>query len=79
KTKPPLALSTLMPLSRDFAFVAEEGVAAGDLVRAIAGADKQLIAQARVFDVYRGANLGEGMKSLAVEILIQPQDHTLAE
>ncbi|MBA4793051.1 MAG: phenylalanine--tRNA ligase subunit beta [Phenylobacterium sp.] len=79
KTKPPLALSTLMPLSRDFAFVVEEGVAAGDLVRAIAGADKQLIAQARVFDVYRGANLGEGMKSLAVEILIQPQDHTLAE
>ncbi|MFN3572171.1 MAG: phenylalanine--tRNA ligase subunit beta [Phenylobacterium sp.] len=79
KTKPPLALSTLMPLSRDFAFVVEEGVAAGDLVRAIAGADKQLIAQARVFDVYRGANLGEGMKSLAVEILIQPQDHTLTE
>ncbi|OHB37852.1 MAG: phenylalanine--tRNA ligase subunit beta, partial [Phenylobacterium sp. RIFCSPHIGHO2_01_FULL_70_10] len=79
KTKPPLALSTLMPLSRDFAFVVEEGVTAGDLVRAIAGADKQLIAQARVFDVYRGANLGEGMKSLAVEILIQPQDHTLAE
>ena len=79
KTKPALALSALMPLSRDFAFVVEEAVAAGDLVRAIAGADKQLIAEARVFDVYRGANLGEGMKSLAVEILIQPQDHTLAE
>ena len=79
KTKPALTLSALMPLSRDFAFVVEERVAAGDLVRAIAGADKQLIAEARVFDVYRGANLGEGMKSLAVEILIQPQDHTLAE
>ena len=79
KTRPPLALSPHMPLSRDFAFVVEEAVAAGDLVRAVAGADKTLIAQARVFDVYRGAALGEGMKSLAVEILVQPQDHTLAE
>lgn len=79
KTKPALSLSPHMPLSRDFAFVVEESVAAGDLTRAVAGADKALIAQARVFDVYRGANLGEGMKSLAVEILVQPQDHTLAE
>lgn len=79
KTRPALSLSPHMPLSRDFAFVVEERVAAGDLVRAIAGADKTLIAQARVFDVYRGANIGEGMKSLAVEILVQPQDHTLAE
>lgn len=79
KTKPALSLSPHMPLSRDFAFVVEEKVAAGDLIRAVAGADKALIAQARVFDVYRGASLGEGVKSLAVEILVQPQDHTLAE
>jgi len=79
KTKPALALSPYMPLSRDFAFVVDEAVAAGDLIRAVAGADKALIAQARVFDVYRGPGLGEGVKSLAVEILVQPQDHTLAE
>ncbi len=79
KTRPALSLSPHMPLSRDFAFVVDETVAAGDLVGAVAGADKTLIAQARVFDVYRGASLGEGMKSLAVEILIQPQDHTLGE
>ncbi|MDO8900180.1 MAG: phenylalanine--tRNA ligase subunit beta [Phenylobacterium sp.] len=79
KTKAALSLSPHMPLSRDFAFVVDEAVAAGDLIRAVAGADKALIAQARVFDVYRGANLGEGVKSLAVEILVQPQGHTLAE
>ncbi|WP_333585636.1 phenylalanine--tRNA ligase subunit beta [Phenylobacterium sp.] len=79
KTRPALSLSPHMPLSRDFAFVVDEQVSAGDLTRAVAGADKALIAQARVFDVYRGAALGEGMKSLAVEVLIQPQDHTLAE
>ncbi|MCG9917465.1 MAG: phenylalanine--tRNA ligase subunit beta [Phenylobacterium sp.] len=79
KTKPALSLSPHMPLSRDFAFVVDEAVAAGDLVRAVASADKTLIAQTRVFDVYRGASLGDGVKSLAVEILIQPQDHTLGE
>ena len=79
KTKPALNLSTLMPLSRDFAFVVAQNVAAGDLVRAIAGADKALITQARVFDVYTGAGVPEGSKSVAVEVAIQPSDHTLTD
>jgi phenylalanyl-tRNA synthetase beta chain len=79
KTKPALELSPFMPLSRDFAFVVEAGVAAGDLVRAVQGADKALITSARVFDVYAGAGVPEGAKSLAVEVAIQPRDHTLAD
>jgi phenylalanyl-tRNA synthetase beta chain len=79
KTRPALALSPLMPLSRDFAFVVDEAVAAGDLVRAIAGADKGLIAEARVFDLYRGAGVPEGSKSLAIEVRLQPRDKTLTD
>jgi phenylalanyl-tRNA synthetase beta chain len=79
KTRPPLDLPDLMPLTRDFAFVVEAKVAAGDLVRAVAGADKTLIAGARVFDVYAGPGVPEGCKSLAVEVTVQPRDHTLAE
>ena len=79
KTRPALELSPLMPLSRDFAFVVEDKVAAGDLVKAVAGADKALIAAARVFDVYAGPGVPEGCKSLAVEVRVQPRDHTLAE
>ncbi|MDR3513716.1 MAG: phenylalanine--tRNA ligase subunit beta [Caulobacteraceae bacterium] len=79
KTRPALELSPLMPLSRDFAFVVDDGVAAGDLVRAVQGADKALIAQARVFDVYAGPGVPEGSKSLAVEVAIQPRDHTLTD
>ncbi|HEY2659966.1 MAG TPA: phenylalanine--tRNA ligase subunit beta [Caulobacteraceae bacterium] len=79
KTRPALELSPLMPLSRDFAFVVEDRIAAGDLVRAVAGADKTLIASARVFDVYAGPGVPEGAKSLAVEVSVQPRDHTLAE
>jgi phenylalanyl-tRNA synthetase beta chain len=79
KTKPALASSALMPLSRDFAFLVKADIAAGDLVKAVAGADKALIREARVFDVYQGAGVPEGMKSVAVEIQVQPVEKTLAE
>jgi phenylalanyl-tRNA synthetase beta chain len=68
-----------MPLRRDFAFVVDETVAAGDLVRAVAAADKALIAGVWVFDVYQGPGVAHGKKSLAVEVTIQPTDHTLTD
>ena len=74
KTKPALELSALMPLSRDFAFLVDEAVAAGDLARAVAGADKALM-----FDVYRGTGVPDGAKSVAVEILLQPREKTLTD
>ncbi len=79
KTKSAVALSHLMPLSRDFAFLVPAATPAGDLVRPILAADKALIAQARVFDVYQGAGVPEGMKSVAVEVLVQPRDKTLTD
>ncbi|WP_332655300.1 phenylalanine--tRNA ligase subunit beta [Brevundimonas sp.] len=79
KARGPAVLAPLMPLTRDFAFVMEEGRATGDLVRAVAGADKALIAEVRVFDVYRGAGVAEGMKSVALEVVIQPREATLTE
>ena len=79
KTKAALELSALMPLSRDFAFLVDASVAAGDLVRPIQAADKALITEVRVFDVYQGQGVPEGQKSVAVEVLIQPQDKTLTD
>jgi phenylalanyl-tRNA synthetase beta chain len=79
KTKPLAQLAALMPLSRDFAFVVGDDVAAGDLVRAVISADKMLIAEARVFDVYKGAGVPEGSKSVAVEARLQPRDKTLTD
>lgn len=73
------SLAPLMPLTRDFAFVVEEGKATGDLVRAVAGADKGLIAEIRVFDVYRGPGVAGGLKSVALEVVIQPREATLTE
>lgn len=79
KTKPAISLSPFMPLSRDFAFLVEEDKAAGDLVRAMASADKALISGVRVFDVYRGPGVPEGQKSIAVEVSIQPREATLTD
>jgi phenylalanyl-tRNA synthetase beta chain len=79
KTKPPLALSPFMPLTRDFAFVVARATPAGDLVRAVQSADRTLIAGVTVFDVYEGPGVPEGSKSVAVEVTIQPRDKTLAE
>lgn len=79
KTRGSANLASLMPLTRDFAFVVEEGKAAGDLAKAVAGADKALIAEVRVFDVYRGAGVPEGLKSVALEVVIQPLEATLTE
>ena len=42
-------------------------------------ADKALIREVSLFDVYRGAGLAEGKKSLALAVRLQAQDHTLSE
>ncbi|GAA4008568.1 phenylalanine--tRNA ligase subunit beta [Sphingomonas swuensis] len=67
---------TLQPVTRDFAFVVPEALAAGDLVRAVRGADKALIADVRLFDRYQPA---EGDLSLALEVTLQPNEKTLTE
>jgi phenylalanyl-tRNA synthetase beta chain len=77
KTRPALALSPFMPLTRDFAFVVDQATAAGDLVRAAQAADRTLIAGVRVFDVYEGPGVPAGKKSVAVEVTIQPREKTL--
>jgi phenylalanyl-tRNA synthetase beta chain len=79
KSRPAWRASSLMPLSRDFAFLAPDALAAGDLVRAVQGADKALISAVRVFDLYQGKGVPEGFKSLALETLIQPADKTLTD
>ncbi len=68
-----LELSDLQPLSRDFAFVVDRAAPAGDLVKAVLGADKALIVSADVFDVYEGVGVPEGKKSVGVAVTLQPQ------
>ncbi|PWK63153.1 phenylalanine--tRNA ligase subunit beta [Aminobacter sp. AP02] len=79
KTKPKLELSAFQAVKRDFAFVVDKSVEAGTLTRAALAADKKLITAVSVFDIFEGASLGEGKKSIAIEVSIQPQEKTLAD
>ena len=74
-----LTLSPYQKVSRDFAFVADEGVKASALAAAARNADKALITGADVFDVFTGASLGEGKKSMALSVTLQPTDKTLTD
>ncbi|MGK6314450.1 phenylalanine--tRNA ligase subunit beta [Neorhizobium sp. DT-125] len=79
RTKPPLELSPFQAVKRDFAFVVASDVEAGAIVKAASGADRKLITGVNVFDVFEGASLGEGRKSVAIEVLIQPVERTLTD
>jgi phenylalanyl-tRNA synthetase beta chain len=77
--RPPLEAADLLPVRRDFAFVLDAGVPAGDVARAAMGADKKLITDVSVFDVFEGKSLGPGKKSLALEVTLQPREKTLTD
>ena len=69
----------LQPVTRDFAFLLPADQPSDALVRAVRGADKAAIVDARLFDVFTGAGVGEGEKSLAVEVTLQPADRSFTE
>ncbi|HZG33489.1 MAG TPA: phenylalanine--tRNA ligase subunit beta, partial [Sphingopyxis sp.] len=69
----------LQPVRRDFAFLAPDSLSAADLVRAVKGADKALIIDARLFDRFAGAGVPEGQVSLAVEVVLQPAEKSFTE
>ncbi|MFW6299389.1 MAG: hypothetical protein ACOC20_00500, partial [Oceanicaulis sp.] len=79
KARPAVSIPELNPVRRDFAFLAPAGLPAADLLKAVKGADKQLVADAILFDVYTGKGVPEGQVSLAVEVTLQPADKTLTD
>lgn len=78
-TRPALKISDLQAVERDFAFVVDADVEALILVNAAMGADKALITDVRVFDEFIGGSLGEGKKSLAITVRLQPEGKTLKD
>jgi phenylalanyl-tRNA synthetase beta chain len=79
RVKPVLELSPFQPVSRDFAFIVDRGVKAGDIVRSAQAADKKLVSGVTVFDIYEGKGIDEGKKSIAIAVTIQPREKTLTD
>ncbi|MFO7759319.1 MAG: phenylalanine--tRNA ligase subunit beta [Roseovarius sp.] len=74
-----LQISDLQAVERDFSFVINADVEAMTVVNAALGADKSLITDVRVFDEFTGGSLGDGQKSLAITVRMQPREKTLTE
>jgi phenylalanyl-tRNA synthetase beta chain len=79
RARPPLRLSVFQPIERDFAFVVGRDLPAESLLRAARSVDRKLVSEIRLFDAYEGAGLPEGKKSLAITVVLQPQDRTLTD
>jgi phenylalanyl-tRNA synthetase beta chain len=77
--RPAFAPPALQAVTRDFAFLVPAELAAGDLARTVKGADKAVIVDARLFDVFTGTGVPEGQKSLAVEVTLQPGEKSFTD
>ncbi len=77
--RPLLQLDSLQPVQRDFAFVLPANVPASKLLQAAKNADKALIKQVELFDLYAGKGLPDGHKSIAISITVQPREQPLTE
>jgi phenylalanyl-tRNA synthetase beta chain len=79
KSRPALKVSDFQAVERDFAFIVEDRVTAADIIAAVNKAEKQLITDVRIFDVYSGKGVDAGKKSVAVKVTLQAVDRTLSE
>ena len=79
RARPALELSPFQPVERDFAFVVDRAVRAGDIVRAAHSADRKLISGIAVFDVYEGAGIAPDKKSIAISVTLQPREKTMTD
>jgi phenylalanyl-tRNA synthetase beta chain len=79
RSRPPFRVSDFPAVERDFAFVVDAGVSAQEVLRAVRMAERTLIAEAGVFDVYQGPGVAEGKKSIAVAVRLEPREKTLTE
>jgi phenylalanyl-tRNA synthetase beta chain len=79
RAKPLLELSPFQPVERDFAFVVDSTVKAADIVRAAQNADKKLVNNVVVFDVYEGKGIEPGKMSIAIAVTIQPREKTMTD
>ncbi|HZD25191.1 MAG TPA: phenylalanine--tRNA ligase subunit beta, partial [Alphaproteobacteria bacterium] len=79
RTRAKLETSDFPAVQRDFAFIVDAEVQADALVRAARGADKALITEVGVFDVYAGQGIEPGRKSVAITVRLEPEDRTLTD
>ena len=71
-------VNDLQMVERDFAFLVDENLAVGDLLKALETSNSELIKEVELFDIFHGNSLPAQKKSIAVRIKIQPQQETMS-
>jgi phenylalanyl-tRNA synthetase beta chain len=79
RARPLFQPSPFPSVERDFAFVVDAKITAEEIVRGARNAERNLIERVDIFDVYEGAGVPEGKKSLAIAVRLQPKDRTLTD
>ncbi|WP_298982818.1 phenylalanine--tRNA ligase subunit beta [uncultured Roseibium sp.] len=79
RSKGAMNASDLMPVRRDFAFLVGKEVVAETLLKAARGAEKNLISNVTLFDIYEGQGVPEDQKSVAIDVMLQPRQKTLTD
>lgn len=79
KAKKKLELSSLQPVEKDLAFICNKNVSASSIIGAAKTADRENIAEVRIFDVYEGVNLPENKKSVAITVTFQPKEKSYTD
>jgi phenylalanyl-tRNA synthetase beta chain len=70
-------LPTHQKVERDLAFIVDNGLMVGDIIRAVNSIKERLIDNVEVFDIYHGVE--DGKKSVAIKLFIQPTDNITDE
>ena len=76
---PKAEIYNLQSVNRDFAFVLDEKIPAENLLRAVRKAEKKLISNIDIFDVFTGGTLQDNQKSIAIRVTLQPVDKSLTD
>ena len=74
-----LKLNPLQTVERDFSFILDKDISAGDIIRFLSSLDRKLIKDIRIFDLYEGEKISENEKAVGVSIILQPEEMTLSD
>jgi phenylalanyl-tRNA synthetase beta chain len=66
-------------IRRDIAVIVKDDVSAEELVQAVAAAAPELMRDVRIFDIYKGAGIEAGLKSVAISLILQETSRTLTD
>ncbi|MCY4303798.1 MAG: phenylalanine--tRNA ligase subunit beta [Aestuariivita sp.] len=78
-TRFPLVVSDLQVVERDFSFIVDNDVESSTIINAVRSADKSLISDAYIFDVFTGEQIGHKKKSIAFKVRLEPKTKTLTD